>query len=285
MREALRSRFIRTDGKARRAAPGNERGKHVGMRERRIDTLLDARISRTGGRAEVIRAKGRETSEIIRDLVQRMCESIGIGSWHGALVKRVIHRGCGQAVVASHENDEGCQRRQRTFEDIAATTHERGLSVEEEGDVGTYAACHGNQALVENIDTGELRVGLECGGRIARTATKATTCRDVLLDFDDERHVRRDSGIPAGLFGSIYRTKDEIVAWVEALDSAVKRDVRARLRGQRTLHDVLFCSHAHDVMQVELLEDGTRLMVAVMRWIGYGQAQVDLGVGFKRQRL
>ena len=167
---------------------------------------------------------------------------------------------------------------------IPATTHECGLAMEEEGDIGAELARDGNDAIVERIDSRKLRIRLERSRRITRAATKSATCRDMLLDVDDERGTCRNHGTSASLLGSIDGTEDEVVTRVEVIDLAGERDVRSHARAQGIFRDVLGNVHAQHVMQVKLLEDGACVMVAVMRRIGYRQTQVDLGASFECQR-
>lgn len=43
--------------------------------------------------------------------------------------------------------------------------------------------------------------------------------------------------------------------------------------------------NAHDIVQIELLEDGAQRMVAIDWRIGYRETQIDLGASLKHQRL
>ena len=134
-------------------------------------------------------------------------------------------------------------------------------------------------------DVHELRVRLEHRSRITRATTKPATCRDMLLDLDDERGIGSGCRVPTSLLGRIDGAKDEVIARVEAVDVACQQHMRSRLRLQRPRSNTRFDVNAHDIVQIELLEDGTQRMVAIGWRIGYREAQIDLGASLKHQRL
>lgn len=106
----------------------------------------------------------------------------------------------------------------------------------------------------------------------------------MLLDLDDERGIGSGYRRPASLLGCIYGAKDEVITRVEAVDIACQQHVRSRLRLQRLRSNTRFDANAHDIVQIELLEDGAQRMVAIGWRIRYRETQIDLGASLKHQR-
>lgn len=285
MRETLRTRLVGADGKTRRTASRNECVEHVRVRVRCMKALLNTRVGRTGRRPEVIGAACGNGGDVIRGHAQRPGERIGIGNGHGIIVEGAVHRCRGKTIVASHEDDGGRKRRQRTFEHVAASAHEGTSAIEEEGDVGTKGTGNRNEPLIVHGNVRELRVRLERRSRIARATTKPATCRDMLLDLDDERGIGSDCRRPASLLGCVDGAKDEVITRVKAVDIACQQHMRSRLRLQRLRSNTRLDMNAHDIVQIELLEDGAQRMVAIDWRIGYRETQIDLGASLKHQRL
>lgn len=107
----------------------------------------------------------------------------------------------------------------------------------------------------------------------------------MLLDLDDERGIGSGCRRPASLLGCIDSAKDEVITRVEAVDIACQQHMRSRLRLQRLRSNTRFDVNAHDIVQIELLEDGAQRMVAIDWRIGYRETQIDLGASLKHQRL
>ena len=107
----------------------------------------------------------------------------------------------------------------------------------------------------------------------------------MLLDLDDERGIGSDCRRPASLLGCIDSAKDEVITRVEAVDIACQQHMRSRLRLQRLRSNTRLDVNAHDIVQIELLEDGAQRMVAIDWRIGYRETQIDLGASLKHQRL
>lgn len=285
MRETLRTRLVSADGKTRRPASRDERVEHVGVLMRRMKAPLNTRVGRTSRRPEVVCAERGNGSGVVCGHTQRPGERIGIGCGSGIIVEGVIHRCRREAIVASHKDDGGRKRRQCTLEHIAASAHEGASAVKEEGDIGTESTGNRHEALIMHGNVRELRVCLERRSRIARATTKPATCRDMLLDLDDERGIGSDCRRPASLLGCIDSAKDEVITRVEAVDIACQQHMRSRLRLQRLRSNTRFDVNAHDIVQIELLEDGAQRMVAIDWRIGYRETQIDLGASLKHQRL
>lgn len=256
MRETLRARLVSADGKTRRAASRDERVEHVGVLMRRMKAPLNTRIGRTSRRSEVISTERGDGSGVICGQTQRLGERIGIGRGFGIIVEGVVHRCRREAIVASHKDDGDRKRWQRALEHVTAPAHECASAVEEEGDIGPEGAGNRHEALIVHGNVHELRVRLERRRRIARATAEPATCRDMLLDLDDERGIGSGCRRPASLLGRIDSAKDEVIMRVEAVDVARQQHMRSRLRLQRLRSNTRFDVNAHDIVQIELLEDG-----------------------------
>lgn len=285
MRETLRTRLVSADGKTRRPASRDERVEHVGVLMRCMKALLNARVGRAGRRSEVICAERGNGSGVIYGHTQRLGERIGIGCGHGIIVEGVVHRCRREAIAASHKDDGSRKWWQRALEHVTASTHEGAATVKEEGDIGTEGTGNRHEPPVMYGNVRKLCVRLEHRSRIARTTAEPTTRRDMLLDLDDERGIGSGCRVPASLLGRIDSAKDEVIMRVEAVDVACQQHVRSRLRLQCLRSNTRFDVNAHDIVQIELLENGAQWMVAIGWRIGYREAQIDLGASLKHQRL
>lgn len=272
MRETLRARLVGADGKTRRPASRDERVEHVGVLMRRMKALLNTRIGRTSRRSEVVCAERGNGGGVICGHTQRLGERISIGRGFGIIVEGVVHRCRRKAIIASHKDDGDRKRWQRALEHIAASAHEGASAVEEECDIGSEGAGNRHEALIVHGNVHELRVRLERRSRIARATAEPATCRDMLLDLDDERGIGSGCRVPASLLGRIDSAKDEVIMRVEAVDVACQQHMRSRLRLQHLRSNTRFDVNAHDIVQIELLEDGAQRMVAINWRIRYRKA-------------
>ena len=285
MRETLRTRLVGADGETRRSASRDERVEHIGMPMCHMKALLNTRVGRTGRGPKVVCAECGNGGGVVCGHTQRLGERISIGRRHGVIVEGAVHRCRRKAIVASHEDDGGCKRWQRALEQVTASAHEGASAVEEEGDVGTENTGNRNKALIVHGNVRESRVRLERRSRIARATAEPTTCWDMLLDLDDERGTVSDCRRPASLLGCVDGAKDEVITRVEAVDVACQQHMRSRLRLQRLRSNTRLDMNAHDIVQIELLEDGAQRMVAIDWRIGYRETQIDFGASLKHQRL
>lgn len=272
MRETLRARLVGADGKTRRAASRDERVEHVGVLMRRMKALLNTRIGHTSRRSEVVCAERGNGGGVICSHTQRLGKRIGIGRGRGPIVEDVVHHCRRKAVVAPHKDDGGRKRRQRALEHVATSAHEGGSTIEEKGDIGTEGTGNRHESLVVYGNVREPCIRLEHRGRIARTTAEPTACRNMLLDFDDDRGIGSGQRSPASLFDCVDSAKDKVIARIETVDIACQQHVRPRPRLQRLRNNTGLDVNVHDIVQIELLEDGAQRMVAINWRIRYRKA-------------